>query len=171
MLKIYLILVARSNEDLTPYSYEKSALADYCVTRHQTVVQACKQWEKRGPGKRYCEAHGFSLMSLTSGPDLSSPRERDSSGMTSLVWLLDSLFSRWPIPGLTLSPISFNKLSSGFHCLLFSSRKNETTKICSKHFVLFRFRVFVIHFFPTTDHQPTVSDFQLLTSDLRIGII
>jgi len=26
------------------------------------------------------------------------------------------------------------------------SRKDETTKICSKHFVLFRFRVFVIVF-------------------------
>jgi len=36
------------------------------------------------------------------------------------------------------------------------SRKDETMKNCFKHFVLFKFRVFVIHFFgqpPTTGYH------------------
>jgi len=35
-------------------------------------------------------------------------------------------------------------------------QKNETSKTCAKHFVLFRFRVFVIHFF---DRQPPTTDY------------
>jgi len=40
--------------------------------------------------------------------------------------------------------------------VIFSSRKDETTKICAKHFVVSSFRVFVIHIL-TNHRQPATA--------------
>jgi len=55
-------------------------------------------------------------------------------------------------PDLKLKTVSFDVQCSmldvgcSMLILITKSRKGETTKICSKHFVLFKFRVFVIVF-------------------------